>query len=348
MENDKLVEQVLGELRAMKESLNAEKRAVVAEQATFTADNPANSTREVDVQWRDIANAIREKRTISLSGTGVTNVVSDMVKIAAAKMPLLGKVRVFTGRDASTNIPVWSPSLAIPSAQAEGVSGEDAVAGDSSAALSVSSVTPYAYISVLPITNEALLLTGSNLEAELPGIFGEAFSKAMHTGILTGAGTGQAMKGIFTSGGIATGNLIACDAAGLPVMVDLIELALKLQDFHDDAVIVMHPTVYSNIMADTTTGYDVYKEELARGKTIEGVQVILTSYAPTTVTAGSVIAAGGKFSDYALAIANAVTIEPLRKVGENVTYFQAVSYFNGKPILPANFYGLKTVAAAQG
>lgn len=348
MEIDKLVEQVLGELRTMKEGLVAEKRSVDAEKATMTAENPANATREVETQWRDIANAIREKRAISLSGTGVTNVVSDMVKIAAAKMPLLGKVRVFTGRDASTNIPVWSPSLAAPTAQAEGVSGETAVASDSTAALSVTSVTPYAYISVLPITNEALLLTGSNLEAELPGIFGEAFSKAMHTGILTGAGTGQAMKGVFTAGSIASANLIPCAASGLPKMADLVNLAMKLQDFYDDAVMVMHPTVYTAVMADPATGYDVYKEELARSKSLEGVQVILTTYAPSDTTADKVLVAGGNFSDYALAIANAVTIEPMKKVGENVTYFQAVSYFNGKAILPANFYGLKAVAAETG
>ena len=341
METDKLVEKVLGEVRTMKEELVAEKRALEASRATFTADNPANAGKDADTQWRDLATAIREKRAITLSGTGISNVVSDIVKVAAAKMPLLGKVRVFHGRDASTNIPVWSPSIAVPTAKAEGATG---VASDSSAALGVSSVAPYAYISVLPVSNEALMLTGSNLEAELPAIFGEAFSKAMHAGILTGAGTDQAMTGLFTAGSVAAANLIECDAAGLPVLADILELSMKLQDFYDDAVIVMHPTVYSNIMADTTAGYDVYKEELARNKSLEGVKVLLTSYAPTDTTAGKVIVAGGNLADYALAIANELSIEPLKKVGENLTYFQAVAYFNGKPILPSNFFGLKTVA----
>jgi HK97 family phage major capsid protein len=337
---NKIVEDVLTEVRSLKEELAIEKRALEAQRATFSPENPANANRETVPEWRDLASAIREKRSITLSGTGLTNVVSQIVKVASAKMPLLGKVRVFSGRDASTNIPVWSPSIAVPSAQAEGATG---VANDSTAVLGVSSLTPYAYISVLPISNEALLLTGSNLEGELPNIFGEAFSSAMHAGILTGAGTGQAMTGVFTAGSIPASNLTACDEAGLPAMVDLVGLALKLQDFYDDGVIVMNPSVYSHIMADTTEGYDVYKEELARGKTIEGVKVILTSYAPNTVTAGSVIVAGGRFSDYALGVASSISIEPMKKVGDNITYFQAVGYWNGKPILGKNFFGLKTV-----
>jgi len=344
MENmDKVVQDVLDEVRSMKEEMATEKRALEAQRATFTAENPANAQVQTVTEWRDIANAIREKRSITLSGTGMTNVVSQMVKEAAAKMPLLGKVRVFNGRDASTNIPVWSPSVAVPSNFAEGATG---VSSDSTAALGVTSITPYAYISVLPVTNEALLLTGSNLESELPGIFGEAFAKKMHAGIVTGGGTGRDMLGIFTAGAVDADNLIACDAAGLPKIADVVELALKLQDFYDDAAIVMNSAVYASLMADTTTGTDVYKQELASSKTIEGVKVILTSYAPTDTTADKVIVVGGNFSDYALAVASALSIEPMKKVGENVVYFQAVAYFNGKPILGKNFFGLKAVAGA--
>jgi HK97 family phage major capsid protein len=258
-------------------------------------------------------------------------------------MPLLGKVKYFTGRDASTNIPVWSPSIAVPSNYAEGATS---VGSDSTAVLGVTSITPYAYISVLPISNEALLLTGSNLEAELPSIFAEAFSKAIHAGILTGGGTGRNMTGLFTASVIPSGNLVACDAAGAPKMADLIELALKVQDFYDNGVIVMNPAIYSAVMADTTDGIDVYKQELARGKTIEGVQVVLTSYAPSATTADAIVAVAGNFADYAVGVAGQLEITPMKKVGENLTYFQAVSYFNGKPVLADNFFGLKAISGA--
>lgn len=319
-------------------AINAEKRSL--EQALANANAPKNESGSTE--FRDIASAIREKRAITLSGTGITNVVSQIVKEAAAKMPLLGKVRVFQGRDATTNIPIWSPSLAVPSNYAEGATS---VGSDSTAVLGVASLTPYAYISILPVSNEALLLSGSNLEAELPSIFAEAFSKAMHAGMLTGGGTSRDMMGIFTADAIDSGNLLSCGAAGAPKVADVVNLALKLQDFHDDAMMVMNPAFYAGLMADSTSGYDVYKEELLRNKTVEGVKVVLTSYAPTDTTAGKVLVAGGNFKDYALAIASALSIEPMKKVGENLTYFQAVAYFNGKPILPTNFYGLKAVSS---
>lgn len=335
---DKVVQDVLAEVRSMKEEIATEKRALEAQKATFTAENPANAKTEVKTEWRDIANAIREKRAITLSGTGVSNVVSEMVKVAAAKMPLLSKVKVFSGRDASTNIPVWSPSLAVPSNFAE---GETTAGVDATAVLGVTSVTPYAYISVLPVSNEALLLTGSNFEAQLPSIFGEAFSKAMHAGIISGSGAGRNMQGVFTASVIPAGNLIECAGVGAPKIADMVGLALKLQDFYDDACIVMNPAIYSALMADTTVGTDVYKQELASRKSLEGVQVVLTSYAPTSYADEAVIAVGGKFSDYALAVASALQIEPMKIVGDNNTYFQAVAYFNGKVILPVNFWGLK-------
>jgi HK97 family phage major capsid protein len=320
------------------DAIKAEKRSL--EQASLSASAP--KTEGVATEVRELAEAIREKRSISLAGTGISNVVAQMTKLAAAKMPLLGKVKYFYGRDASTNIPVWAPSLAVPSNYDEGATG---VSSDSTAVLGVTSITPYSYISVLPITNEALLLTGSNLEAELPGIFAEAFAKAMHAGICTGSGTGRNMQGLFTASVIPAANLVACAAAGAPKMADLVSLALKVADYYDDGAIVMNSAIYSAVMADTTDGIQMYKQELAANKTIEGVKVILTSYAPSATTADALVAVGGNFADYAIGMANALEIQPMKKVGDNVTYFQAVAYFNGKPILADNFFALKAISA---
>jgi len=331
---NEIIEAVKGQVLS---AIDTEKREL--EQKIALANAPKETEKNTEV--RELANAIKEKRAISLSGTGVINVVSQMVKVASAKRPLLGMVSTFYGRDASTNIPVWNPSLAVPLNYVEGASN---VASDAVAQLGVTSITPYAYISVLPVSNETLALTGANLEAQLPDIFGEAFSKAMMAGILTGSGVGRDMTGLFTATIIPSANLTACKASGLPLMVDLVALALKVQDFYDNGAIVLSPTVYASVMGDTTVGTDVYKEELVRNKTIEGVKVIVTSYAPSAVTAGSVIAVGGDLSSYAMGVASALSIEPLKKVGDNITYFQAVSYFNGKPTLAQNFFGLKTIA----
>ena len=340
-DNKKTIEDMVSEIRSLREGLEAEKRAIEQERAAHDKDNPTNRSFETASSWRDVASAMKEKRAVTLSGTGNIAVIHDLIKEAQKKTPLLGMARTFTGPNASTNIPVWSPTIATPSNYAEGAT---TVASDTQGKLGATTITPYAYISVLPVSNETLLMTGSTLEAELPTIFGEAFASAMHAGIVSGDGTSRNMKGIFN--GIAADNQIECAAAGMPTMADVVGLALKLQDYYDDGVIVMNPAVYSALTSTTVSGYDFYKEELIRNKRVEGVQVILTSYAPTDTAAGKIIVAGGRMSDYAIGIAAELTIEPLKKVGDNNTYFQAVAYFNGTPILDKNFWGLKAKAGA--
>jgi hypothetical protein len=101
-------------------------------------------------------------------------------------------------------------------------------------------------------------------------------------------------------------------------------------------------------MADATTGVaDMYKEGLIRDKRIEGVEVILTSASPSSVTAGSVVAVAGRLSEYAFAMASELVIKPKEKPGDTNTYFEATVFANGKPILPKNWYGLVTKSSGS-
>lgn len=330
------IEKMIEEIRTIKDNLDEEKRSFEAKMANYAA--PVNRESEVAEEWRSVAKALTEKRGITLGGTGKVNLISEIVKIAQTKTPLLAKARVFSGRDAQTNIPVWNPSIAAPIAYAE---ASTAVTNDSTAKLGVKSLTPYAYVSVLPVSDATLLVSGANLEGELPNIFAEAFAKAMHKGMVDGDGAGMNMQGLFTASDLST---IKCAATGSPAMIDLVNLALKLQDYYDDAAIVLNPAIYSAITATATDDITrVYKEELIRSKTIEGVPVIITSYAPSATAKDSIVAVGGPLSQYAIAVAQELTIEPFRKVGDLNTYFQASAYFNGAPIIGANFWGLKTV-----
>jgi hypothetical protein len=112
-----------------------------------------------------------------------------------------------------------------------------------------------------------------------------------------------------------------------------------------DGVIIMHPSVYSLIMADTavTNGEDLYKEELIRSKMIEGVRVMLTTACPSSVASGACFCVGGSLGNYGLAIAAELQIEPLKKVGDTDTYFQAFLFANGSPIKEQEFIGLKAL-----
>jgi HK97 family phage major capsid protein len=284
----------------------------------------------------DIQKALIEKRAITLNGTGAINQIKELAKELQSKTPVLERVRYFYGPNASTNIPVLSPGLATPAVAAEGAT---TISVDSTAVLGSRSITPHAFVSILPISLEALTMGTVNFDSDLPAIFADAFAQAFHTGVLTGSGLGLNFTGLFES--VPTANTIVCGATGTPKVADLVKLALTVQDLTDNGVIVLGPTTYAGILSDSTTGIaEVYKEELIRNKTIENVQVILTSAAPSTTTTGDIVAVAGRLDDYGLGIASEINIEPIKKVGDTNTYFQASVFANGIPIVINNFYAL--------
>ena len=307
------------------EELKIQKRDI--EQKIAQANAPvANETRNSCVA--DIQKAMVEKRAITLNGTGLINQVKELFKELSKKKEILGLIREFIGPNAQTNIPVWSPTLATPGAVAEGASGIDK---DTQARMNNKTITPHAFVSILPVSAEALNLGSINLEAEFPAIFGDAFGDAFAQQVLSGDGTGLNFKGIFTG--------VDQTVTGGATVQGLVNLALKVRDYSDEAVIVMSPQVYSTIMADTNADKNIalYKEELIRNKTIEGVKVILTGYAPVD---GDVKAVGGRMSDYGIGIASEIKIQPKYIVGDTNTYFEAIMFANGTKIVDKNFWGL--------
>ena len=315
------------------EELKIQKRET--EQKIAQANVPVESEKRSTLA--DIQKAMIEKRAITLNGTGAINQIKELQNELAQKKEILNLVRYFYGQNAATNIPVLSPSIATPAAVAEGAT---TITADTQAVLGSKSITPHAYVSILPISAEALSLGTVNLETELPKIFADAFADGFIKGVINGNGSGMNFNGLFNN----VTNKILCTATGSPKMVDLVNLALKVRDYTDDAVIVMNPTIYSAILADATDGVaQLYKEELIRNKTIEGVKVILTGYAPSDTTDGSTVAVAARMSDYGIGLASEITIEPIKKVGDTNTYFQAIVFANGTKIVDKNFYALETV-----
>jgi HK97 family phage major capsid protein len=317
------------------DELRAAYDQVVREIAHATA--PVTRAAAPALKTADLIQAAAEKRAITLNGTGAIEQIKELAKLLQAKTPVIEKVKTFYGPNASTNIPVLSPGLASPADVAEGATN---IAADSTAALGVKTLTPKAFVSILPVSLEALSLGVVDMESELPEIFSEAFMRTFHTKIVRGPGGGD-FQGLFT--GVPADNLIDCAAAGYPKIDDLVLLALTIHDFADDACIVLHPSVYAGIISDDTNLNLPYREEMIRGKTIEGVPLILTSSAPSATAAGSVTAVAGRLSDYGFALAGELTIDPIKKVGDTNTYFQATMFANGAKIVDKNFYGLAAV-----
>ena len=286
-------------------------------------------------EYRAIAQAMMEKRAITLNGSGAYKVVQDLVQAVINKIDLLSKYRFEYGAGAQMNIPVLSARPARPTKQAEGATS---ITADSTASLGVMTLTPYAYVSDVPISAEALIQGAADIESKLPQVFGDSFAEAMFYGSIVGDGT---MTGIFND--TALSNDITCAAIGAPTWGDLIKFAGKVKGYAFNPLIIISPDIMSNLLADTSNGLDPLKTVYETRGTIRGVPVYESNFAPSTTTAGSIVAVAMDPANYAIGVASALNIIPIRKPGDTNTYFQAEAFFNGKPILAANGWQLKTV-----
>ena len=300
--------------------------------------------------WHDIAQAILEKRTINAinitdtlnndaaNGIGAVNQFAQLWDLIKQKEPLLDRVSYFNGPNFETQIPVLEARPALPTKVSEGWTGNDPSASKN-ASLAVKKLNPETYVAILPITYEAARHSFVGLEERIPGLLAESFRTAMCNLIF---------DGIFDADNVAAANQIATASASAVSVKDLMDLALKVKDTDvANPVMVMNQGIYAAIAAADPTGYDFVKEELIRNKSVEGVPVILTGKAPAfgTASADDIVVWCGDLKNYALAIADQVTIEPMRKIGDSMTYYQAIMAFTGAVIQPKNVFGLKKAGA---
>lgn len=287
-----------------------------------------------------------ERRAVTSNGTGVAT-APGIIRTIVDGSKLRSKVSVFMGKNAQTVVPVWAPSVALPVGSVPGATG---TASDAQGVLAGDPLTLKAWYSTIAISMGALMSSG--IEAELPAIFAEAFAGAIDKAIIVGSGGGSDMLGtmIASASGVTTSQDITCTsgAAAAPNWADYLDLALQLLALGGDVnslAIVVHPAVFKTALGAAAVGYDPMKIEYLTKGTILGIPVILSSYALTTLTAGSYVAVGGYFKHYALAIAQEIQVDPIKTVGSDNVTFQAFMYMQGKPLIGPSFRRLKTASS---
>jgi HK97 family phage major capsid protein len=338
-------EEIKQERKTIKEALKAGTMAAKDAQARLAdLENQERATKQEGIQgplaegksasMRELSEKMKEamlnKRAVTLNGTELVGNIRTLFEVQLNNDPLLGRVSYFYGPNGNTNIPVLNPHLALPIGYAEGATN---VAADTQAQLGVTTLTPRAFASVLPVSAETLSMGLVDLEAELPRLFARVFNKIMHRQILTGTGVSQDFASIITG-------TKATIAGAAPTIADLATAAVSLRDyFSQGAAIVMDYLTYGVVMADSTPGVaELYKEELIRSKTIEGVPVILTGDFPRyTGASGSCVWVGGPLEQYAVGIASEIKIDPILIPTSTNTFFRAIMFMNGTPIVADNF-----------
>lgn len=330
------------EKRALELKEQAEARKAEEErQKSFYEGNHKMNTNKENRAWAEIAKAMVENRSITITSTlghdtangiGAINQVADLWDLIKQREPLLDRVSYFNGPNFETQIPVLEARPAVPTAYAETADHSGAI--DSTAAVKVKKINPKTYFAVLPITYEAARQSFVGLEDRIPGLLAEAFRTSM---------CNLVFDGIFDDDNVASDNQIETGSSDAVSFADLEALVLKVLDTDiAEPVIVLNPAIYGALAAADAYGYNFLKEELVRNKTLEGVKVILSGKAPAfdTAEAGDVVVWAGDLKNYALGVADQVTIEPLKKVGDPTIYFQAIAAYDGIVVQPKNVFGL--------
>jgi HK97 family phage major capsid protein len=284
-----------------------------------------------------------ERRALVSGGTG-TNTAPGIVRDLVDGGKLRPLVSTFLGKNASTVVPVMSPTLALPVGTVPGALG---TASDATAALAGRALTLTAWYSTIQVSMGALL--SSDIERELPAAFSDAFGGAIDRAIVAGGGAGQDARGVFPvdANGVPAGSNLACAsgtvALGGPGFGDYVNLILTLLALGGDTNslrIVVNPVIFRAALNQAAAGFDPMKQEFLMKGTVLGVPVVFSSYAPVVTTNGSRTAVGGYFKHYALAIAQEITVDQIKTVGSDNVTFQAFMYMMGTPLLGGSFRAL--------
>ena len=277
--------------------------------------------------------AATERRAVTIGMTGNVQVVPTLVSDGIKNYSKITKgLSYFYGPNAETVIPlIGVPDEAI-------VAENGTITDDSTTALDACEVKPKAHVVQLPISAETLLMSGANIESQLPAIFEKSFGKGMASGAMQGAGTGNLMTGLFAAAALSLTE--TCAAAGKPTWDDIMTIVLDAKDMWDDAVLTLNPAFVANLLADTTAESAPLKTAFLMTGAILGMPVIATGYAPSDTTSGAVLAVAGPLSNFGVGIALQMIVEPIVSATSTQRLFRATMFYNGKPISKKNGYAL--------
>lgn len=293
-----------------------------------------------DTDIKNIGAELLEKRNVTLSSTGNINTDSDLVKLVKADRRMLGKVKFYTGRDASTVIPVVATNASAPVGAEEGGSG---LTRTNALAMTTKTLTPSADYSILPITDYALKFSVVD-EGQFMGLFAEAFGDKWDSEISSSSNTGKC-KGIFSAAATDAANKTTT-ASGYPTLKEVYEFAGKVKKLVGNFELYTSTEVVTALITQDTKDYNFIKEELAKNGTIRGLRVVETNYTTTGGSGEVIMVASDLAKNYAVGLAQDVEIKRFEEVDDLNTYYRGTAYLAGDVISPKNNFALVCGAGA--
>lgn len=345
MESKLTVEEVVAKASELEQRMNdlaakEEEQRVAREKKEERNNSFYSNTNKglFNMEYREnqLSTAMIEKRAVTLSGTGVTEVVPELIKLVGTKGVATQKARFFRGPKVGYTVPLVASKPAKPTKQLEGATG---VGVDTAAALTTKGLAPETYMSILPITWEMAKYSVVS-EGEVVQLLAESFGDAIEEGILSDDASGD-VKGIFASASVDSANKTACKAAGLPTLADMYAFAGKVKQKNGNFEIYIPVEVMTAIMTEKTDDYNFVKEELSRSGSIRGIKVIESGNIAAKTTAGASLAVAIDLgANYGVVLTDDIEIKPLETFNSANVYFRAIAGLGGDVIQPKNAFAL--------
>jgi HK97 family phage major capsid protein len=318
--------------KALKEAGEALKRDLERERAQSPGRQDGGDTvPAVRALKEAMAQSAKENRAVTIGQTGQIQIVPTLVTDAIKNFSRVTKgFSYFFGPNADTIIPL----IGVP--EESTVDENGTIIDDEDTDMTVTEVKPVAHVVQLPISAEALLMSGANIESQLPSLFTKAFGRGMASGSMQGLGTGKQMSGMFLPGALT--HTKTCAAVGAPTWFDLIDLVLAAKDYWDDAVLYLNPTFISQLIAVDDKD-PLVTSFLLTGKILD-METVTSGYAPEDTASGKVVAVAQPAGNFGVGVAQQMMVQPITPLNSTKQYFRATMFYNGKVISKANGFQL--------
>lgn len=222
------------------------------------------------------------------------------------------------------------------------------ISADATGGFSKKELKPLPLRKRVDVSDLLVKTTKFDIEEHIKTEFVKMFGRVIENSVLNGDGSSD-MLGMFVADadGITTGEDIETTTASTIHPDDFFKLVATMEGYAniEDLVIIMNPSIFQSIStkkADTAGSYLV--KEWAATRNINGVKVLLSSFAPSTTADGDYVAVIGDISQYGIGRVSDIEIDREKNNRRGLWEYYGTLYINGMPLNPEAFRRLKVKA----
>lgn len=297
-----------------------------------------------------------ENRTLNVDGVGNTagalapqEFVKQIIANAQEEVKLLNRVNIIhLNQVASIGVPTESADASDAAWTTE---EPVSVTADSAWAFGKRELGAIQLIKLVKVTKKLLKTSAFDVNQLVSSKLSLKLNQAFEKAIVVGSGSGQPL-GVFTASndGVSTARDVTAKGATYFTADDVIKLKRNCkQQYRSKGVYVANPSIITDVvLMKDNNGQYIWRSGLTANDPdrLYGSEVIESSYAPSTKTAGLYTMVFGDFSNYWMTLVDQIGIQVLvEKYAEaGCIGYLATAFADGAPVLAEAFSRLKMAA----